>query len=152
MGAMDTVVFRVEESDIGPVIAIDVDGVPLQDLAGAPEGFGGLLVTEVGDPRSWFLGDRSTVWTDEGQSVLLGCPACGELTCAPLYGVIEVDDARVTWSRFGDSTTDWDGSGLGPFTFDRSDYDSALTRLVEEMATRVPPTPSPVRRRWWSRR
>ena len=51
--------------------------------------------------------------------------------CWPLTTDVSVEEASVTWSHFRNGHRDWDLTGLGPFTFDRSQYETALSILAE---------------------
>jgi hypothetical protein len=69
--------------------------------------------------------------TDEEKVQLLGC-GCGEIGCSPLLARVTVTDDTVTWDDFEQPTRpEWDYDDLGPFTFERSQYERALFALLE---------------------
>jgi hypothetical protein len=68
---------------------------------------------------------------DDEKVQLLGC-GCGEVGCSPLLARVTVSDETVTWDEFEQPTREeWDYSELGPFTFDRAQYERALFELLE---------------------
>ena len=69
------------------------------------------FVLEPGDPRS-------------GSTMILGCD-CGNPECWPLVAQITVTPSTVVWSKIGQFHRDW-SLGLGPFTFDRAQYEREL--------------------------
>jgi hypothetical protein len=83
------------------------------------------------DLRAHFHGTSDHTWSpddeeddDDEDPMLLGC-TCGFDHCSPVTARITVTDETVTWSDFR-SGTDWDASLVGPFVFDRSQYDEAV--------------------------
>ena len=67
-------------------------------------------------------------------TVLLGC-TCGNIDDGPFFGTVQVTDNHVTWRDFRNplaSGLDWDYSDLGPFVFDRAQYDQAITDAMAE--------------------
>jgi len=145
---MDSVAFRIELEELAgegpfPVVAIYVDGNKLQDLARVVEHpfaeaegnaslagkYAGLSPSTVTRGSRHFMGEPDEVeFGDEfgdGETVLLGC-VCGEPSCWPLTAQVEVGGATVTWTDFRTGHRDWDLSGLGPFVFDRHQYETAL--------------------------
>ena len=61
------------------------------------------------------------------KTVMLVCADCGEPACWPLMARIEVEEKTVTWTDFEQpKRPEWDLSGLGPFEFDRKQYEGAL--------------------------
>lgn len=97
------------------------DGEP--DLAGmyAPFGASGLWP----DIAPHFMGSPTASWFNDGDTVLIGCE-CGEWGCWPLTADIVINRSEVTWSHFRQGHRDWDLSGLGPFVFERAQYEAAL--------------------------
>jgi hypothetical protein len=75
-----------------------------------------------------FLGHPRASWFEDGDTVLMGCP-CGEWACWPLTVRVEVTPVTVRWHDFRTGHRDWDLSELGPFVFDRRDYEAALQAI-----------------------
>jgi hypothetical protein len=71
------------------------------------------------EPREYCFGD--------GDTTLLGC-TCSVAGCWPLSAIVSVDEHSVRWSGFRMGFRDWDLSALGPFVFDRDQYERALGR------------------------
>jgi hypothetical protein len=68
---------------------------------------------------------------DDEKVQLLGC-GCGEVGCSPLLAQVTVTDDTVTWDEFEQPTRpEWGYDDLGPFTFERSQYERALYELLE---------------------
>ncbi|MGW4488073.1 hypothetical protein ACWEOE_30030 [Amycolatopsis sp. NPDC004368] len=68
----------------------------------------------------------------DGRVPLYVCPECGDLGCGAVTAVIERTADEVVWRDFG-RQTDYDPAvfferytGLGPFRFDRAQYDAVL--------------------------
>jgi len=125
-----------------------VNGIPLRELAaaaeaaaaasdGRPELAGAYAGLHDGDELKWpskhFLGRPELQWFEDGDTVLLGC-TCGEWGCWPLTAQVGIDDAAVSWSGFRNGHRDWDLSGLGPFAFERAQYEAALGKPVDPSA------------------
>ncbi|QTV80445.1 hypothetical protein [Microbacterium sp. NIBRBAC000506063] len=101
------------------------DGQP--DLAGS---YAGLCDVDVLRwPSRHYLGDPVLQWFDEGDTVLLGC-LCGEWECWPLTAQIEVTEPSIRWHGFRNGHREWDLSALGPFEFDRAQYEGAWERTA----------------------
>jgi hypothetical protein len=95
------------------------------DLAGD---YHPLALSDINSDPSHFLGHPVATWFEDGDTVLMGCP-CGEWACWPLTVRVEVTDVTVRWHDFRTGHRDWDLSGLGPFVFDRPDYEAALRAI-----------------------
>jgi hypothetical protein len=76
-------------------------------------------------PALHYLGDALDTWFDDGDTTLLGC-ICGESGCWPLTTFVQLGGDLVTWRNFQNGHRDWDLSALGPFVFDRTQYEAAL--------------------------
>jgi hypothetical protein len=129
-------------------IRIEVNGTELPDLvrdaelpAARLEGDAELAGNYVGlvpgyvsmDLAGQFLGGGGArlYEDDEGKVQLLGC-GCGEVGCSPLLARITVTDDTVTWDEFEQpQRPDWDYQALGPFTFERTQYERALFELLQ---------------------
>jgi hypothetical protein len=87
-------------------------------------------------PSKHFLGEPSDALYRYGvKTQVLGCE-CGESGCWPLLCLIQAGLTRVTWSQFEQphrtverSKNPWRYDELGPFEFDRSQYELALEAL-----------------------
>ena len=130
-------------SEDGYSLGIMVDGTPLTELArraelddaradGDPNQAGGYANLIDLDLICWpsrhFLGEPVLHWFGDGDAVVAGCN-CGDYGCWPLCVQIEVTHEHVVWRDFRNGhRTHWDLSGLGPFVFERTEYESALRR------------------------
>jgi hypothetical protein len=84
------------------------------------------------DLASQFLGATGSALSPgpEDKTALLSCD-CGDVGCSPLLARVTVTEDTVTWDEFEQPTRpDWDYEGFGPFTFSRSQYESALFEIV----------------------
>lgn len=84
-----------------------------------------LALPDINSDRSHFLGRPVASWFDDGDTVLMGC-SCGVWGCWPLTAQVELDHTTVTWASFRNGHREWDLSALGPFTFDRTEYEAEL--------------------------
>ena len=103
------------EDEGSPNIAGAYAGLPSWALRGK------LRQHFLGGPEShMFCGPRD-------KTVLLGCE-CGEPGCWPLMAQVEVGPSEVTWTDFEQPHRRgrWRYDGLGPFTFDRKQYEDEL--------------------------
>ena len=88
----------------------------------------GLPPTWVLPPSRHFLGhpENDNDYPD-GKTFLLGC-TCGVPECSPLTARVTMTHNIVTWSEFGNpNRPSWTLDQLGPFTFDRRQYETALS-------------------------
>jgi hypothetical protein len=136
---------RVEFSAATGRLEIKVDGVALEERARRAElrsaraareealagAYAGLTrLDTVRWPSRHFLG-APALPVPGGDTVLLGCD-CGDWGCWPLLAQVDVTEATVMWRDFhNEHRPTWDLSGLGPFTFDRGQYESALRTTQE---------------------
>ncbi|MDO9472559.1 MAG: hypothetical protein Q7J28_05840 [Caulobacter sp.] len=107
------------------VKALDEDGI-----AGT---FGGLVPEyfNYGPLDAYFAGRGHTLGDVPGHIYVLGCE-CGEVGCNPVTAVVTMLDETVLWSQL----TGWDTPlAMGPFQFDRPQYESAVRELVTRLAT-----------------
>lgn len=137
---MDVVAFAVDRTDDLPEIVVRVNGELLQDLARVverpradAEGHPDLAGSYAGlDPRivepDHFLSRPTEQWFEDRDTVLLDCE-CGFPGCWPLASIVTVEPTSVTWSGFLNGRRGWDLGALGPFVFDRRQYESALSSL-----------------------
>jgi hypothetical protein len=90
-------------------------------------GYLGLPPTWVLPPSRHFMGEpENEDLFEDGKTFLLGCN-CGVPECSPLTARVTLTDNTVTWSDFGNPYfPSWTLDQLGPFIFDRAQYESAL--------------------------
>jgi hypothetical protein len=142
---VDVVEFHVrpEEVGIGEAVTVTpyVNGTSLIELARRVElgpasvqrernlagAYAGLVVDEQEQWQHWYLDDQPQSWFGDGDSCLLGC-ICGDTGCWPLTAKVTVTESEVSWAEFRTGHRAWDLRRLGPFTFERAQYDAALTR------------------------
>ncbi|MFG1708702.1 hypothetical protein ACFLIM_36445 [Nonomuraea sp. M3C6] len=145
---MNVIEFRVE-GPVAPIVYphmdILIDGInlielarvvelPLASLESSPSiagAYAGLLERDlICWPSTHFLGAPHLQWFSDGDTVLLGCE-CREWECWPLTAQVEVTEQTVTWSGFRNGRRhNWDLSALGPFVFDRQQYEATLRRTA----------------------
>jgi len=78
-----------------------------------------------------FLGDPTIVAEDDEKVALLICSVCGEVGCWPLLARVEANEKAIVWSEFEQPhRQDWNYSRFGPFVFERSQYEEALSEIV----------------------
>lgn len=72
------------------------------------------------------------------ECMLLGCH-CGIPDCWPLTARVSLAEDVVCWSRFLNwhkakgCASEWDHTALGPFVFDRQQYETAVRNLLPEI-------------------
>jgi hypothetical protein len=87
-------------------------------------------------PSTHFLGEPSSALYRFGaKTQVLGCE-CGEVGCWPLLCLIKAGPTRVTWAEFAQphrsgtgAQPPWRYDELGPFEFERGQYERALEAL-----------------------
>jgi hypothetical protein len=62
------------------------------------------------------------VWFKNGDTVLMG-GECGVWGCWPLTAKVEATASTVVWTKFRTGHRDRDLADLGPFQFDRAQYE-----------------------------
>ncbi|WP_433540903.1 hypothetical protein ACQP10_03930 [Streptosporangium sandarakinum] len=106
------------------------------------------------DAVGWMLG-RCASPLDDGRVPLYVCPECGDLGCGALTAVVEVFSDQVVWRDLGwqtdyrDEVDYGDFIGLGPFVFDRVQYEAALSVVPEFRAREEREAPVQEPRPWW---
>ncbi len=132
---MDRLAIIVERGEV----RILVNEERLEDLArvvelphakaeGNPRLAGDYEPLELGDiasDRKHFLGEPVATWFGDGDTVLMGC-GCGAWGCWPLTVRVDVDASSIRWHDFRNGHRDWNLDTLGPFLFDRQQYEAAL--------------------------
>jgi len=142
---VDEIQFRLVDenhSDIPSIVPI-INGTSLVELArvaetsaARPTGESGLAGSYSGLPAftdsRWplhhYLGSPLMSWFKERDTVLLGCD-CGEWGCWPLAARVDVQLTTIGWTHFRNGYRHWDLSALGPFTFDRTQYETAVRAI-----------------------
>jgi hypothetical protein len=131
-------------SDGRIVVTPEVDGESLVTLVAQFEerngfrpsgGYSGLVPRwfNYGDLRSYFLGTATRQWPSPDRLWLLSCD-CGEAGCWPFEARVIALHDTVTWTDFRQRHRgEWNYAGLGPFTFDRSQYQRAVAWMVEQL-------------------
>jgi hypothetical protein len=142
------------EGDWDSGIQIKINGRDLVELVraaenafaykeGSPAIAGAYAGLPLGDdtcpPSRHFLGEPSArLYRYDRKTQILGCE-CGEVGCWPLLCLIEASKTRVKWSQFEQphrsgmrTKAQWSYDELGPFEFDRGQYERALEALRPE--------------------
>jgi hypothetical protein len=121
------------ENLINCVLAVEL---PFATAEGSPKiagSYAGLPAKTYLPPSQHFLGVSPHPEFREGKVEVLICGDCGEFGCWPLLATIFVEEHQVTWKGFvqphrNDPTrqTPWNYERLGPFVFERRQYEAAL--------------------------
>lgn len=145
-GARLTRVFNVldiavEETAGALALVPSVDGTALVDMVRDFEesqgftpagGYAGLVPAHFpfGDLVDYYRGIARRQSPRGGRLWLLGCD-CGEVGCWPLEAEVTLTDQWVRWSNFSQPhRTSWSYDALGPFVFDRRQYEDAVAESV----------------------
>lgn len=105
--------------------------------------YSGLPAKDYLPPSRHFWGEEGKEWWD-GKSELLTCGRCGNVACWPLIARITTTQSQIIWSDFEQphrnelvcGSESWRYTGLGPFTFNRAQYEATLlgvARSVREL-------------------
>lgn len=145
MTGVSEILFAVEPWTPGTLLTPFVDGRSFVDLvtqyeeshgwedAGIHEGLV-LGREQLQDLPRFLLDGQSLEQFGATGTVLLGC-TCGNIDDGPFFGTVQVTDEHVTWREFQNPLArelDWDYSDLGPFVFDRAQYEQAITDAMAE--------------------
>ena len=110
------------------------------DLAGA---YRGVRADYIPDVWQYFQGSGAD-W--QCRTTLYECAECGMTGCWPLLARVEVGERAVTWAEFeqphrGNTGRGlhWRHEGLGPFVFERGQYEAALEVLMRELSASAAP-------------
>ena len=146
---MDTLRLRIGKTDdpvagIADAVEIFINGRNLVDLAkevelpfAARDGAGhlagnyiGLPPEDVFSPSRRLLGEPQDRYDDWGGKIpVLGC-GCGVVGCWPLQVRIKARNDLVVWDDFEQPhRRRWKHDALGPFAFEREEYEAALRRI-----------------------
>lgn len=133
---MNTLELRARRGDPNdpPTVDVVIDGRDLLDRVRALEapqasadGQPELAGSYTGIPAyEWaYLPDED----DEGRVAVLGC-TCGVVACWPLLVRITWKAGTVVWSDFQQPNRGWSYERLGPFTFAREQYETAVAAVT----------------------
>ncbi len=119
-------------------VEVRIDGHDLRDLVRAVE-----LPQATADGQPDLAGSYGGLPPDEwphpaahGKDVMvLGC-TCGVTECWPLLVRITRAADAVVWDGFRQPRRAWSHEGLGPFTFDRTQYEAAVAAVAADSGTR----------------
>lgn len=141
---MHHVAFSLVSDEVeDPTIRIDIRGRSLREWARDVElpfakaagnsalagSYHGLTLDDVDRDRRHFLGSPVATHGDNADTILLGC-VCGIPDCWPLTANVAVTETEVVWDHFRTGHSDWDLGYLGPFAFDRDQYEAALDAVL----------------------
>ncbi len=136
--ARSTISFEIETHGSGAREVIPlVDGNRFRDVVArfeeaagyaTPGSYAGIVPDHFrfGPLVDHFMGNGD--W-NPGAPAVLGCE-CLEWGCWPFHAVVEVTEHHVRWSSFQGPKPDRDYRGLGPFVFERAQYEAAIAELV----------------------
>jgi len=121
-------------------IAKEVE-IPFAKAEGHPDiagGYMGLPPEGVFYPSKHLLGEPNRRFGYTDKTTVLVCGSCGEGGCWPLEVKITVSEDKVVWSDFGQphrgpysKSSHWKYDNLGPFIFDRKQYESELRKKID---------------------
>jgi len=90
--------------------------------------YGGLPIYRSGPPlANHYLARRGELFED-GRLPVLGC-SCGVVHCWPFLARIEANAESVVWRDFRQGFRDWSYDQLGPFRFERGEYEAEVDRI-----------------------
>lgn len=116
-----------------PWIDTLIDGKPLAQIVEAAEELRerkGAGPWEGSEPYE-LLPPKGSLLGGHGGVQLLVCAGCREPGCDPVFAAIEVFDDVVAWSEFHQGNVTTNLPSVGPFVFDRKQYEAAVARAVE---------------------
>lgn len=123
-----------------PWIDTLIDGMPLEEIIAnaadlprskKPDHWQGSEPHALLPPHGNLVGGRGAVQ-------LLVCAGCREPGCDPVYAAIEIFDDVVAWSEFDQGNVQTRLQTVGPFVFERKQYETAVARAVEWDAAQRP--------------
>lgn len=98
--------------------------------------YGGIVPSyfHYGDLFGYFLGINDRQWPETGAAWVLGCD-CGDVGCRPFKVGIELTQEAVTWAVVPRMHPNGllEDQVLGPFEFDRHQYESAVRDLISRL-------------------
>ncbi len=143
---MDTIEFVIVDNTIRMVIngrdlfdMVREVELPYATKEGSPSiagNYGGLPAKILSLSPKHFLGEPNRLYGGYKNQTQVGVCGCGEAGCWPLDVAITINDAEVIWSDFSQphrsensKTSHWRYDDLGPFHFDRKQYEAALSSI-----------------------
>lgn len=132
-GLVDAVNIFINERDLIDLTK-EVE-LPFASRDGNPDRAGsyvGLPIEAIFMPSRRLLGEPEEGWDDwEGMISVFGC-GCGVVGCWPLHVRITVQNDVVVWDDFKQPhRRRWRHDRLGPFVFERKEYEAALRRAPD---------------------
>lgn len=113
-----------------------VDGQSLSELVGDQVSCLGWLVPEQNAKAVRHLLLKESPNLPNNRNILYICPECGDIGCGAVSLVVERVGDKVIWRDFG-YENDYEGiihregfEDVGPFTFDRAEYEEAIRRAL----------------------
>ena len=105
--------------------------LPFAEAEGHPDNAGSYdgLRGDAENRRGHYFDQPVESWFEDGDTVLLSCPGCGEWGCWPFTVYVVIVHDRVKWTNLRHGHRDWDYSAIGEWEFDRTEYERALASL-----------------------
>ncbi|MFI7440791.1 hypothetical protein [Nonomuraea indica] len=103
------------------------------------------------------LQGRAASSLDDGRIPLYVCPECGDLGCGALTAVVAITSDQVVWRDLGwqvdyrDEVDLEDLDGIGPFVFQRAQYEAAFAGVPVPDAYQQAAQQQGQPRPWWMR-
>lgn len=123
-----------EDPGYAPWIDTLIDGRPLEELVLAVSERTKSSKNLQGSEPHELLPPHGNLRGGHGRIQPLVCSGCREPGCHPVSAAIEVFDDVVVWSEFEEGNVTSKLPRLGPFVFDRKQYEAAVRRAVERDA------------------
>ena len=148
---MDTISFSIEQGDRWEIVNILVNSRNLTDIVrevelpyALAEGHPNIAGKYAGLPKKiallpskHLLGESYLGYGLKNRGAVLVC-TCGEPICSPLDATITLTDGEVIWHNFDNSvrsrpsrSNPYNYNDLGPFHFDRQQYEDALRKMSQ---------------------
>jgi hypothetical protein len=150
---MDTITFRIANPPARgrhisiPELVIQINGQNFQEMVreaeipsasreGQPELAGSYCGLDPRFIRTDYLLGQPHEWLDEwpDETAILRCYDCGEPACWSVHTTITVTNNHIQWANFRHARRHaWTYGDLGPFTFDRHQYEAELAGAVASL-------------------
>jgi hypothetical protein len=131
---LDVISFSVGHEDFPghegePVVVVRVNGTDLRELVHAEDE--AFVPVYAGKSLDYWLGrTASRAWTYLGRTAVLTC-GCMDFGCGETGARISSSSEEVIWSDIPHPFAP--GSSIGPFHFDRQEYERAVHTLLREV-------------------